>query len=610
MKEYKMMNDYLYFRDLFSDTMGINYRVAPVQNRKPVGHKLLCEVSPSISTQPDMWKRVKLLLEGIKKSNIPFLYSPEKIIVGEKQCLLLFEYFNGKNFEQILGDADKKGMPINFDLAMSICIAIADIIEVGSSIIVSGEKSFHGFLTPDNILIHYDGKILLKNYGIFPYLDKNETFYSEMEKRYGSWLTPEFIRKEKPVSQSDIYHLGYMIYRILTGKYFSYSAGEDFDAKFSNLTFKQYMPSTDKNFLTHVITFFKKTLNPDPLKRFLTIKEFKDFIANYFHIEELSSITFNLAYFMNSLYGESVEEEEKVLKQELQYVVPEPKKEVPRAQQQQQGKEDLVSGILEGLDERKKLPGWLWPAVGGVVLVAAIGIFMAVSSGNKTSEISAQAKVQDEQRLKAQNEQADQIKAMADKIKELELSKTTADEATKKVIELEKQRLEEQKRKKEDDQAKMKAEDEKKKLEEAAQLQKTEDAKKAQDELDKKKVDDEKLKQQQEIEKKKVEAARTKPGDLVPLSDVTVQPAKLSGNTLSVPVSLKNKYKGKTMVVPTTFQVDENGDVSKIKILLGNVPSDIQSLIKETLATWKYSPAMKDNVKVKVYQNVPFRFSF
>ncbi len=381
MKEYKVMNDYLYYRDLFSDTMGINYRVAPVQNRKPVGHKVLCEVNPSISGNADMWKRVKLLLEGIKKSNIPFLYSPEKINVGDKGNQLIFEYFKGKNFEQILVDAEKKGMPINFDLAMSISIAIADIIEVGSSIIVSGERSYHGFLTPDNILIHYDGKIFLKNYGIFQYLDKNDQFYSETEKRYGAWLTPEFIRKERIVAQSDIYHLGYLIYRVLTGKYFSYSAGEDFDAKFANLSFKQYMPSTDKNFLTNVITFFKKTLNPDPLKRFLTIKEFKDFIANYFHIEELSSITFNLAYFMNSLYGEAVEEEEKVLKHELAYVVPEPKKET---QLTQQGKDDLVSGILEGLDERKKMPGWLWPVLGGVVLAAAVGIFIFVTSGEES----------------------------------------------------------------------------------------------------------------------------------------------------------------------------------------------------------------------------------
>jgi hypothetical protein len=605
MKEYKVMNDYVYFRDLFSDTMGINYRVAPVQNRKPTGHKVLCEVSPLIAGNADMWKRVKILLEGIRKSNIPFLYSPEKIHVTDKGSQLIYEYFKGKNFEQILGDAEKKGMPINFDLSMSISIAIADIIEVGSSIIVSGEKSYHGFLTPDNILIHYDGKIFLKNYGIFQYLEKNDQFYSDNEKRYGSWLTPEFIRKDRIVSQSDIYHLGYLIYRILTGKYFSYSAGEDFDAKFANLTFKQYMPSTDKNFLTNVITFFKKSLNPDPMKRFLTIKEFKDFIANYFHIEELSSITFNLAYFMNSLYGESVEEEDKVLKQELLYAVPEPKKEAAPAA----SREDLVSGILEGLDERKKMPVWLWPVIGGVVVIAVIGIFFLMKKTSGDSERAAQLQAEAAQRQRVQQEQQSQIQAMADKIKELETLKAPADEAQKKALDLEKQRLEEQKRQKEAEQAKMKAEDEQRRQEEAAQLQKEEEAKKAKEDLEKKKAEEEKLKQE-ELQKKMAEAARTKEGDQVALTETTVKPEKISGNPPMINASLKKKYSGKVLTIPTMILVDEKGNVAKVKILTGNVPNDIRALIEETLGGWKYSPAQKDNIKVKVWLSIPFKFSF
>ena len=207
-----------------------------------------------------------------------------------------------------------------------------------------------------------------------------------MEKRYGSWLTPELIRKEKIVSQSDIYHLGYLIYRILMGKYFSCMPGEDFDAKFNNLTFTHIIPSTDKNFLTHLITFLKKTLNPNPLKRFLTIKELKDFIANYFHIEELSSITFNLAYFMNSLYGESIEEEDKLFKQELAYVIPEPKKE-PVAQTPQIKREDLVSGILDELDKRKKISPWVWAVVGVVVLVGAgVGYTFFSKANNRKAD--------------------------------------------------------------------------------------------------------------------------------------------------------------------------------------------------------------------------------
>ena len=56
--------------------------------------------------------------------------------------------------------------------------------------------------------------------------------------------------------------------------------------------------------------------------------------------------------------------------------------------------------------------------------------------------------------------------------------------------------------------------------------------------------------------------------------------------------------------------VDENGDVTKIKILTGNVATDIKSLLEDTLYKWKYKPALKDNVKVKVWLTVAVKFSF
>ncbi|MCX6555362.1 MAG: protein kinase, partial [Candidatus Aminicenantes bacterium] len=589
MKEYKVSNDYLYFREMFSDTMGMNYHGAAVLNRRPVSHKVICEVSPSIYSHAEIWKRVKILLEGIKKSNIPFLYSPEKIIVNDRQCQLIFEHFKGRNIEQMLNDAEKKGLSINFDLAMSLCVAIADIIELGSSIIVSGEKSFHGFLTPDNIMIHFDGKIALKNYGIFQYLERNEALAAEIEKRYGAWLTPELLRNEKIVSQSDIYHLGYLIYRILMGKYFSCMPGEDFEAKFNNLTFSHLIPSTDKNFLTHLITFFKKTLNPNPLKRFLTIKELKDFIANYFHIEELSSITFNLAYFMNSLYGETVEEEDRIFKQELAYVIPEPKKEPPAAAVK---REDLVSGILDELDKRKKIAPWVWAVVAAVVLGGAGAGYFFINQAKKTEQLSAEkAKVEEQQRQNQQNELANLIKIQSEKIKQLETLAATATEAQKKALELEKQRLDELKKKKSDELVKMKADEDVRKLAEAEQAQKDLDAKKAQDELNRKEEEN----QKQEAEKKRVEAARIKEGTQVSLNDVSVKPVKISGNPPSVNASLKNKYRGKVMTIPALILVDENGVVTKIKIMSGNVAADIKSLLESTLYKWKYTPAIKDN---------------
>ena len=154
-----------------------------------------------------------------------------------------------------------------------------------------------------------------------------------------------------------------------------------------------------------------------------------------------------------------------------------------------------------------------------------------------------------------------------------------------------------------------KAEVEAKKLAEAEQLKKDEAAQKAQEELDKKKLEDERRKNE-EIEKERLEMAKLKEGDIVALGDVTVKPVKISGNAPAINASLKNKYKGKVMNVPVQILVDENGVVTKIKILTANVAVDIKTLLENTLDKWKYKPAQKDNIKVKVWLTVPVKFNF
>lgn len=611
MSDAKIVNNHILFAELFSDSMGTNYRAAELENRRPKKHELLCLVNPVLLANPDTWKRVRILLEGIRKSNIPQLYSPEKIIGSGNDIQLVYEYIQGKVFEQLLEESEERNQPITFDLAFSIALAIADIIEVGSSIIVSGEKSFHGMLTPDNILIHYDGKVFLKNYGIFPYLDRNDPVFAEYEKKYGAWLAPEMIRHEKSLAQSDIYHLGYLIYRMLTGKYFSCTDGEDFNAKFSNITFKQHIPTTDKDLFTNIITFFKKTLHPDPSKRFRTIKEFKEFITNFFHIEELSSITFNLAYFMNSLTSESQVKEEQAIAEEKKFVLPEPKKPAPAPAPRND--EKLVENLLSGLDERKKTP---WPLIGGAaaaVLVVALVLFFYFGGQRKKAEQQA-LKVQADltQKLLTANEAK-----YEQKMKELEATfqqKQAATEEERKAIEakqkemlaaIQKQKTEEENRIKA-----AQALDAAKKKDESDRLAQ-ELARKQQEEQDRLAREAEAKKQEALAAQKKIEDAKAKQGDLVGLSDVSSKPEKISGNNPVISPILQKKYRGTVVTLRPQLLVDENGNVIKVNVA-GAPGADIKELLVDTLLKWKFKPAVKDNVRVKVWwmSPAPFQFKF
>jgi hypothetical protein len=57
MSEYKVVNNYLVFEELNSDSIGVNFRAGEIQNRKTSKHQLLTEVYPFIGGNPDIWKR-------------------------------------------------------------------------------------------------------------------------------------------------------------------------------------------------------------------------------------------------------------------------------------------------------------------------------------------------------------------------------------------------------------------------------------------------------------------------------------------------------------------------------------------------------------------------
>jgi len=608
--QYKVVNNFLIYKELGSDALGMNFRAGEVvpDERKANNHVLLTEAYPFLIRNPNVWKKVNILVEGVRKSNISKLFSPDKIVQEGEKFYLVYPLLRGKTFEQVLDDSIQKDIPLNFDLAFSIVFAIADLIDIGSSIVVSGEKSFHGLLTPDNILIDYDGKVMLKNYGIYPYLSKDEEIMSELEKKYGAWIAPELLRKEKPVAQTDIYHLGYLIYRVLTGKYFSCGKDEDFDSKFSNISFTQHIPSSDKEFLTNIITFFKKTLHSQPSRRFANIKEFKDFISAQFHIEELSSITFNLAYFMNSLYLEYMEEENKVLAKELTYIIPEPPKEVPPAPAA--GNDHLVEDILSGLEkEKKSRTKLIIPFVLIILVIVAVSIYFYLEQQKKARQQQEELQTQSQEAYKRSMEKfkEDLNKQYQEELKKIS-ERTVTSESDKKKQEEELNNLKEWKKEEERkatekqkaEEARIKKENEdiaraQKEKEDRETQQKAEDARKA-----------EEARQQEEQRKKEAqkksleESQKVVEGQVISLTECTEKPRKVKGDNPTFPLSVQKKFAGSNITLRVTVLIDENGNVVDIRNLT-KTSSDIESAIIKTIKKWKYSPAKKDNIKVKVW---------
>ncbi len=623
MAAHRLLGEHVIFGEQFKDALGVNFRGCKLVNRKAQQHQLIELVDPVFSNDADAWKKIRILLEGVKKSNVPNFFSPREILgpmPDSGESLLVFDYFPGRSCEQIIKDAQAQHSAVPFDLAFAIAQNVAEIIDLGATIVIAGEKSFHGLLTPDNILISYEGKIALKNYGVFPYIDihRNQSIYAELEKKYGSWLTPETLRRERVMPQSDVYHLGYLVYLMLTGKNFTLAEGEDFDQKLASLTFKNLLPQNDKEFLDAISFFFRRTLNPDPQKRFQNARELKAYIGSHFHLEELSTQTFNLAYFMNSLYGEFLEEDDKARQEELKFVLPEEKKVKPApVERPATSKEQdslLVQNILQGLDEKKKKSRWVYFVAGAAVLVVAVVLFFYFNQLGKTRQLEEE-QLRQQAQLQSRLEEIDRTyeQRVADLNRAFEEQKATTEEEKRALEEQRALELENLRRQQQAEQARLRAQEVEQQQEEQRRLD--EEAQAAaerlrQEEEARQRAEQEERQRQEEQQRRQLEESqRTKEGDTVGLQQLTVRPEKESGPDPMVTETMRRKYSGNNFTIMSQVLVNERGRVDDVRII-GNHPDDLKTLVRNTLLRWQYSVPMKDDVRVKVWISVPIRFAF
>jgi serine/threonine protein kinase len=626
------VDNYFVFEELSMDSIGKNSRVVELKDGIPFKHKLLTRVHSFLFRNPEEWARVNVLCERIRHTGNPNLYASEKIIRQADAAYLVFPFIRGKTLAQIVEDVPEKEKPIPFELAFSIAIAIATVIEMGSSIVVKKEQAFHGFLTPDHIFIDYQGNIFLKYFGLWPLFDENEAAVSEMARRYGPWLAPEFIRKEKIVPQSDFYYLGYTLFRMLTGNYFSYLPGEDFESTFTSISFVSDLPSTDIEFLTTLINFFKKTLNPTVHKRFANAREFKNHIAKFFKtpLQDFSRFQASLAAYMQSLYAGTREIEEKMLEAELSQPLP---LISPIAEKEIES--EIMTAPLEGIVREEKKRSKLVQVILTLVIVTLVAgtyfLFQQLNKAKKEQQITAQIlEKQDKEKKKFEQ----QLLEVQQKMKTLEEQKpiTKEDQQIKDETISRLKEQENELKKEMNARTKTITTGTAEPIQKTTKIQKKDVPKEGSPlESSSKKASDEKVKEvtsPQDSTRQPVptinknetpESVAAAPGKegtppaapLVSLKELTLKPAKISGQDPQFPTAMKKSYAGRRATVDLLLLIDEKGSVLEVKIEdKQKLPDDVQAFIADALKKWKYKPAQKDTMNVKVWWPVKMKIHF
>lgn len=127
-----------------------------------------------------------------------------------KDNLMVMEFINGKSLAEIMAKVNR-GLQI--DMATYIIYRVSMGLDYAHK-----EEIVHRDISPQNILISYEGEVKLSDFGIAKALSEPAiSQFGGIKGKY-SYLSPEEALGHPCTAQSDIYSLGIIFYEILSGE--------------------------------------------------------------------------------------------------------------------------------------------------------------------------------------------------------------------------------------------------------------------------------------------------------------------------------------------------------------------------------------------------------
>jgi len=305
---------FVLLEEIDASGLGTEYRAAKLG---PAGFEKIVTVlrlTPALSANAE---GVKLLMEQVKFA--AQLQSPNiiKILgIGGKvgsPCWVSYEFFEAKNLKAVFNRCRQEGFPFSVDHALLIVSKVCAALEhAHARKTEAGGRYFHGFVVPANVLVSYEGEVRLRGFGYWPARVRELGAVSEGDALY---LAPEQAAGGAGDPKSDTFSAGALLFEMLTGQPLQ-QPGKPFDAsRVAGATLQN--PTTDDDAIPKPIRdILQRSLAADPAARYGEIHEMRKAVDALLFSGDFTPTTFNLAFFMHSLFREDIDRETKTLKEE------------------------------------------------------------------------------------------------------------------------------------------------------------------------------------------------------------------------------------------------------------------------------------------------------
>ncbi len=166
----------------------------------------------------EMFKNEGKVACNLKHRNITPIY---EFGIEKNQFFLSMEYISGKNLRELIKKLKTYKFSVSISNSVHIIKEIASGLNYAHNAIDSNTGSplnlIHRDVSPQNIMLSFDGEIKLIDFGIAKIVDTHLTRAGHLKGKF-SYMSPEQAHGEILDERTDIFCLGIILWELLTGK--------------------------------------------------------------------------------------------------------------------------------------------------------------------------------------------------------------------------------------------------------------------------------------------------------------------------------------------------------------------------------------------------------
>ena len=336
----------------------------------------------------DMFIAEGKLAALLNHKNIVQIYDFGKV---DESYYIAMEYVAGKDLRTIFNKCRSDNIPVPLPVALYVCREVASGLDSAHNQKDPNGRSLnliHRDISPQNILISYDGEVKVVDFGIAKAGTSSKTTTGVLKGKL-SYMSPEQAWGKALDHRSDLFSLGVCLYEMLSGERLFKGETEIGTLEKVREARIETLPSALNAEVTPSIeSKILKSLAKDASQRYQKASDMEqDFSAALFEISETDPAA-QLRQFMHDLFIKEIEEEQYVDSDQTVYLG-----DSKSASSKKSGA-SRSTGKKGKSSAAKKFGIWshktyIYAISALVLLVAVVGVYFATRGSFQRSDISA-----------------------------------------------------------------------------------------------------------------------------------------------------------------------------------------------------------------------------